>query len=130
MIYMAAHLDLPCTIAAIPLARDTITETLRGWGRDDCDWLDVAGLIVTEIVSNAIRHAGGCATLDLCTDGQTTVTVTDRSPVYPRLQEPGDHGGRGLLIVDALCSRWGVRDQKNGKQVWVELPPYPDRPGR
>jgi anti-sigma regulatory factor (Ser/Thr protein kinase) len=125
MNHLAAHLVLPCTAAAVPLARDSIVATLRGWGRDDRDWLDVVALVVTELVSNAVRHAGGCPTLDLHADGLTTLTVTDRSPVHPRRQEPDDRGGRGLLIVDALCTRWGVRDQKTGKQIWVELPPCP-----
>jgi anti-sigma regulatory factor (Ser/Thr protein kinase) len=124
---MTAHLDLPRTVAAVRLARDTAIETLRGWGRDDRDWLDLVALIVTELVGNAVRHADGCARLDLRTDGRTTLTVTDRSPVHPRLHEPDDDGGRGLLIVDALCARWGIRDQTIGKQVWAELPPYPDR---
>jgi anti-sigma regulatory factor (Ser/Thr protein kinase) len=130
MTHIATHLDLPCTIAAVRLARDTTIETLRGWGCDDRDWLDVVALIVTELVGNAVRHAGGCATLDLHTDGRTTLTVTDDSPTHPRRHEPDEHGGRGLLIVDALCTRWGIRDQAIGKQVWAELPPYPDRSAR
>jgi anti-sigma regulatory factor (Ser/Thr protein kinase) len=123
---MAAHFDLPCTIAAVPLARDMAVETLRGWGHDDHDWLDVVSLIVTELVGNAVRHAGGCATLDLHSDGRTILTVTDHSPTRPRLRAPDEHGGRGLLIIDALCPRWGVRDQETGKQVWAELPPCPE----
>jgi anti-sigma regulatory factor (Ser/Thr protein kinase) len=132
MSHLAVQLSLPGTVTAVPLARETVTDTLRGWGLHDGDWLDVVALIVTELVSNAVRHAGGCAVLELHTDGRTTVTVTDHSPVRPRPREPGGRGGRGLLIVDALSARWGVRHQETAKQVWAELPPYPrgERPVR
>ena len=125
MNHTATHLPLPCAPAAVAVARDTVTDTLRGWGLHDHDWLDVVTLIVTELVSNAVRHAGGCAVLDLHVNGQVTLTVTDPSPVHPHLHQPDEHGGRGLLIVDALCTRWGSRDRETGKQVWAELPPYP-----
>jgi anti-sigma regulatory factor (Ser/Thr protein kinase) len=130
MNHTAAHLPLPGAISAVAVARDMVTETLRGWGLHDHDWLDVVALIVTELVSNAVRHTDGPAVLDLHTNGQLTLTVTDSSPVHPRRHEPGDHGGRGLLIVDALCVRWGSRDHPTGKQVWAELPPYPHSAGR
>jgi anti-sigma regulatory factor (Ser/Thr protein kinase) len=119
------HLPLPDTVEALPLARRTIADALRGWGFRDDDWLTVVALILTELVSNAVRHAGGCAAVDLQSDGQTILTVTDRSPVHPRLQGSFDDGGRGLLIVDALCRRWGTDSRGTGKRVWAELPPYP-----
>jgi anti-sigma regulatory factor (Ser/Thr protein kinase) len=124
---MAAHLPLPCTMAAVAVARDTVAETLRGWGFHDHDWVDGVAVIVTELVTNAVRHAGGCPALDLHTNGSVTLTVTDRSPVHPQLRQPDDDGGRGLVIVDALCKRRGARDHETGKQVWVELPAYPHR---
>jgi anti-sigma regulatory factor (Ser/Thr protein kinase) len=122
---MMAHLLLPGTTDALPLARHTVTEALREWGFEDRDWLNTVALIVTELVSNAVRHAGGRTAVDLQADGQAivTVTVTDTSPVLPR--HGSDDGGRGLLIVGALCPRWGTRGHGTGKQVWAELPPCP-----
>jgi anti-sigma regulatory factor (Ser/Thr protein kinase) len=127
MNHVVAHVALPRTVDAIRLARHTITEALRSRGFRDRDWLNLVALIVVELVSNAVRHAGGCTAVDLLADGQTIVAVTDRSSVRPRLQGSGDEGGRGLLIVDALCTRWGTRGHGTGKQVWAELPPCPGR---
>jgi anti-sigma regulatory factor (Ser/Thr protein kinase) len=122
---MAAHLLLPCTMAAVALARGTVDETLRGWGFHDHDWLGGVAVIVTELVTNAVRHASGCPVLDLDVNGSVMLTVTDRSPVHPQIREPDENGGRGLVIVGALGRRWGTRDHETGKQVWVELPAYP-----
>lgn len=122
MSHMGLHLSLPSTMAAVALARDTVTGALRGWGHTDPAWLDVVALIVTELVSNAVRHADGRTVLDLDTDGRTTVTVTDGSATGPHLRHADARGGRGLLIVDALSARWGMHEHGTGKQVWAELP--------
>lgn len=118
-----SRLHLPGTIAAVARARHLVAKTMRDWGFRDPEWLDTVALIVTELVSNAVRHAGGRITLDLCANGSTVLAVTDSSPVHPRVTEPDDVGGRGMIIIEALCPRWGVHDQDTGKRTWVELPP-------
>ena len=119
-------LVLPGTIVAVTNARHTVVDTMRRWGFRDPEWLDTVTLVVTELVGNAVRHARGGITLDMRSDGKVTLGVTDSSPERPRVgRTSGDHGGLGLLIVDALCPRWGVCGRVAGKRVWAELPAPP-----
>jgi anti-sigma regulatory factor (Ser/Thr protein kinase) len=121
-------LVLPGTVVAVTHARHTVVDTMRRWGFRDPDWLDTVTLIVTELVGNAVRHARGGITLDLLADGPVTLGVTDSSPVRPSVGRGSeDHRGLGLLIVDALCPRWGVCGRATGKRVWAELPAPPGR---
>ncbi len=85
-----------------------------------------AELMVSELVGNAIVHAGTAITVTVrCTADRTVVEVRDHSPVMPepRRHEPVEPGGHGLRIVEALALRWGVeRIANDGKTVWFELP--------
>jgi len=99
-----------------------VTAQCAAWGlRGLCD--DIA-LVVTELVANAVRHAG--------TDIEITIThithgvrleVKDgsRRPLRQRTALTSDEGGRGLLLVDALSNRYGVVGEPDGKRVWVEM---------
>ncbi len=81
-------------------------------------------LVATELVANALRHAGTDMTVRLRTiKGGVRLEVEDGSvrPLRPRPAGPSDEGGRGLLLVDALSSRYGVEGEAKGKRVWVEL---------
>jgi anti-sigma regulatory factor (Ser/Thr protein kinase) len=81
-------------------------------------------LVATELVANALRHAGTPMTVRLQTiEGGVRLEVEDSSvrPLRPRPAGPSDEGGRGLLLVDALSSRYGVEGEAVGKRVWVEL---------
>ena len=85
-----------------------------------------AALVVTELVSNAVLHAGGPVTLSVeATPDTSTVRleVADSSPVPPVLREYGTSAstGRGLTLVARLATRWGVEPAGAGKRVWVEL---------
>jgi len=113
---------LPPRAASAARAREFATGQCRQWGMASlCD--DIA-LVVTELVANAVRHAG--------TDIEISVThlskgvrleVRDGStrPLRPRAALSSDEGGRGLLLVDALSTRYGVLGEPDGKRVWVEL---------
>ena len=123
-----AHIDLPLSDRAPAIARHATQTTFAGWGLTDPDWVDRAMLVVTELVTNAVRHGGGWVMLQLhAHEGHVTVSVADGSVMLPRLH--GDAGrvdresGRGVTIVAALAERWGVEDHEGGKRVWALLPP-------
>ena len=83
-------------------------------------------LIVSELVTNAIRHATDCESVELTIEVRGTdvhVEVADNDPAPPVLHRPGpdEPSGRGLLLVDAMASRWGWNESGEGKQVWCEV---------
>lgn len=87
----------------------------------------VAELLTSELVTNAVRHGptAGVITVRAASEGGAIrITVSDESPMSPVLCEPDpeDLGGRGLLLVDALASEWGVQMHDGaGKSVWLRL---------
>ena len=87
-----------------------------------------ADLLTCEVVTNAVRHGTGRVTLAVQTDSRTCrVEVGDDDAGRPRLHPADDvaEGGRGMLIVDALASDWGVVEREPGKVVWFEVPAQP-----
>jgi len=86
---------------------------------------DHADLIVTELVTNAVRHGAPPVTLSLdCAEGDgVMISVTDTDPRAPELRDvpPDALGGRGVLLVDQLSKAWGVRTHAGGKTVWTQL---------
>ncbi len=90
-----------------------------------------AELMVSELVGNAIMHAGTEISVTVrCTEDRTIVEVHDGSSVMPELRgrEPMRPGGHGLRIVEALASRWGVEPcEDDGKTVWFEMLPSTSR---
>ena len=113
---------LPCTAMSAALGRKLTAERCLEWGTPSlCS--DLA-LVVTELVADAVRHAGTGITVRLTRLGDGVgVGVADGStwPLRPRTATRADEGGRGLLLVDALSSRCGVEPDRNGKLVWAEL---------
>ncbi|MEV4130558.1 ATP-binding protein [Dactylosporangium sp. NPDC049742] len=87
-------------------------------------------LLLSELVTNAVLHAGGVTTIRLRLAGEILrVTVCDHVTAVPALRntEPDDEHGRGLALVTALATRWGVerRHPVTGKCVWLELSTAP-----
>lgn len=85
-----------------------------------------AALVVTELVSNAVLHAGGPITLHVVVStgpAAVRIEVEDSSPVPPVLREYGTVAstGRGLNLVARMARRWGVDPATRGKRVWAEL---------
>lgn len=81
-------------------------------------------LVVSEMVTNAVRHGTGPVTLELERDTQAVVVgVRDESPEQPvaRQADADAEGGRGLELVDLLCVAHGVRSSPPGKTVWGAL---------
>lgn len=112
---------------AVMHARRFTARTLRSWGVTD--EVDVALLVVSELVTNAIAHTQGEVRLDLTlTADRLRVAVNDgspRAPVKPASVDWEATGGRGLLLVEAMSASWGSVPLSGGKQVWSEisLPP-------
>ena len=84
-----------------------------------------AELVISELVTNALRHGlGDVVVRTSLADGDVLqVSVTDSGPELPALQpfDPGRIGGVGLRIVDRLASGWGVASFPGGKTVWAVL---------
>ncbi|MFN2608344.1 MAG: ATP-binding protein [Acidimicrobiales bacterium] len=103
-------------------ARNFVGGALSGWGHRELD--GVVGLLVSELVTNAIRHAGSDVEVAVhLLPGTVRVEVHDAGDGRPRLLDAGsaDEGGRGLALVDALAKAWGVEPSASGKDVWFEI---------
>ena len=120
---LVAHLDVPPNTDATVAARAAARRVLQAWGFTDADWLYNATLVVSELVTNAIRHGGGILDLTVhAVRGRVTVTAADRTAAPPRRRGADQTGGRGLTIIEALSRAWGVQPYGRGKCVWVLLP--------
>jgi anti-sigma regulatory factor (Ser/Thr protein kinase) len=123
-----AHLALSSHPTSATAARRFVRELLAEW-----QWADGhAALVCTgELVTNAIVHV--CSDIDVVVrhhGGTIRVEVHDRSrrPPLRRVHAPDAERGRGLDLVDALSSRWGVSPTVTGKSVWFEVAPLPCSP--
>ncbi|NUR70909.1 MAG: ATP-binding protein [Hamadaea sp.] len=126
---LRARLDVPSGADAPRGARKTVRQLLTAWGFTDGDWLDVADLVVSELVANAVRHGGGL--LDVAVqahENKVTISAADSTPIPPRRRTPDDTGGYGLALIDNLSAGWGVEDYEHGKRVWVRLRSHPTPP--
>ncbi|MEU2655055.1 SpoIIE family protein phosphatase [Streptomyces sp. NPDC007325] len=122
--------EYPADLAAVGDARADVRGRLEEWGLDELVFS--TELIVSELVTNAMRYAGGPVTVRLVRDRVLVCEVSDPSSTQPRLRRAlvTDEGGRGLFLVAQLTSRWGSRYTTRGKTIWTEqdLPERPDRP--
>jgi len=113
--------DLPADPASVGRARDLAGEQLAAWGLQEARF--TTELVVSELVTNAIRHGEAPVQLRLIREKALICEVSDGSSTAPHLRRARtmDEGGRGLFIVAQLTERWGTRHGPAGKTIWSEL---------
>ena len=118
--------DVPMTPESVAFLRAEVSRLLRAWRLTELVF--TTELIVSELVTNAIRHATGPIELRLLRDRALICEVADGSSVSPRLRraQTFDEGGRGLFLVAQLSQRWGTRYTARGKVIWSEQPLPPN----
>ena len=127
---LGADLQLAASRDSPRAARRFVEATLAGWGCEEL--VDTATLLVSELVGNAVLHAGSEVELSLrLLAGRLRVEVADRSILVPhrRAAAENDLSGRGSGLVELLASSWGITGRADGKSVWFELALAPE-PGR
>ncbi|MFB6897790.1 SpoIIE family protein phosphatase [Streptomyces hydrogenans] len=112
--------ELPSDPALVARARASAAEQLGRWGLDDLVF--TTELVVSELVTNAIRHASGPIGLRLIRDRSLICEVSDSQHTSPHARYAGsdEEGGRGLFMVAQLTEHWGTRYMPAGKTIWAE----------
>lgn len=115
-----ADWDLPPDPAVVADARKGAARQLTEWGLEEFAF--TTELVVSELVTNAIRHAVGPIRLRLIRERNLICEVFDGGATAPHLRHPRttDEGGRGLLLVSQFAQRWGTRFVPEGKIIWAE----------
>ncbi|MFF9685907.1 SpoIIE family protein phosphatase [Streptomyces sp. NPDC014623] len=113
--------ELPYDRTAPATARRLASETLADWHLEG-DTGDATELIVSELVTNAVRYGRPPVKLRLILDRGLTCEIRDGSTTAPYMKYAGavDEGGRGLFIISQLANLWGTRYAAEGKTVWSE----------
>ncbi|MFE4967024.1 SpoIIE family protein phosphatase [Streptomyces sp. NPDC056660] len=113
---------LPREPRSVGRAREYARGQLISWGLEPL--VDTTELLVSELVTNALRYGEGEIRLRLLLDRTLVCEVWDSGLVQPRRRRARDtdEGGRGLQLVGLLSAAWGSRRTPRGKTVWFELP--------
>ncbi|GHH88945.1 SpoIIE family protein phosphatase [Streptomyces capitiformicae] len=112
--------ELPADPARVAEVRASAGRRLAAWGLDEAAF--AAELILSELVTNAIRHGAGPIRVRLLYDRTLICEVSDTSNTAPHLRRAAatDEGGRGLFLVAQLSQSWGARYLPEGKVIWAE----------
>ena len=112
--------NLAADPAKVADARSLATAQLDAWGLSEAGF--VTELVVSELVTNAIRYGAEPIQLRLIYDRTLICEVSDASSTSPHLRRARtfDEGGRGLLLVAQLTRSWGTRYTATGKTIWAE----------
>ncbi|WP_189189642.1 SpoIIE family protein phosphatase/ATP-binding protein [Streptomyces albiflavescens] len=111
---------VPSDPSAVAGVRAAATQCLLDWGLEEEAF--TVELVLSELVTNAIRHATGPIGVRLIRDRSLICEVSDGSSVSPHLRRATtmDEGGRGLFLVAQFADRWGTRYTSDGKVIWTE----------
>ncbi|MFH0519194.1 SpoIIE family protein phosphatase [Streptomyces sp. M41] len=125
-----ASWDVPRDPAAVSRVREAVSGKLEEWDLAELGF--ATELVLSELVTNAIRYGCGQITVRLIRDRALICEVADGSSTSPHLRYAAttDEGGRGLFLVSQMTERWGTRYSPQGKVIWAEqtLPEPTDPP--
>ncbi|MGW3157846.1 SpoIIE family protein phosphatase [Streptomyces sp. NPDC001089] len=112
--------DVPADPAMVAETRAAVERRLTEWGLDDAVF--TTELILSELITNAIRYASPPIELRLLRDRTLICEVSDASSTSPHVRRAAttDEGGRGLFLISQLTQRWGTRYTSRGKVIWTE----------
>ncbi|MFG2306590.1 SpoIIE family protein phosphatase [Actinacidiphila glaucinigra] len=118
--HQVASWDLPTEPSVVRTARHLVARRLIEWGLEQLVF--TTELVISELVTNAIRYGTGPIRLRLIHHQTLTCEVFDTGNCYPRLRHARivDENGRGLFLIARMSHRWGFRTEAGGKLVWVE----------
>ena len=118
-----AQLVVPAVPRGVPLSRQLVREICKLLDLEEL--ADVAELLASEVVTNAVLHAatGSLEVAIEVKDDRLVVSVADEDSRPPTMRQPTieSTGGRGLYLLDSLAERWGVTEWPQGKAVWFTL---------
>ncbi|WP_374776609.1 SpoIIE family protein phosphatase [Streptomyces sp. NBC_01310] len=117
-----AEWEVPGEASAVSRVRNAGSAQLTAWGLEDIAF--PAELILSELITNAIRYGSAPVRVRLLRDRSLICEVSDGSSTSPHLRYAAttDEGGRGLFLVAQYADRWGTRYTERGKVIWAELP--------
>jgi anti-sigma regulatory factor (Ser/Thr protein kinase) len=114
-------LSLPRSPSSVRDARSAVRDALVS---HDGALVEMSALLADELVANAVLHGEGAISLEVHVGSDCVrIAVADESPALPVLRPPDATSatGRGLPIVNAAATRWGVEATAQGKSVWFEM---------
>ncbi|GGO87518.1 SpoIIE family protein phosphatase/ATP-binding protein [Wenjunlia tyrosinilytica] len=116
-----ADWEVPFDPSAVSGMRAAVAQKLDEWGLRELAF--GMELVLSELITNAIRYASAPITMRLIRDRTLTCEVADASSTSPhlRIATTMDEGGRGLFLVAQMAERWGTRYTPQGKVIWAEL---------
>lgn len=103
-------------------ARRFLVQTLDRWDLQGVEY--DASVVLSELTTNAVLHAGTDLRVKISYDDRVlTLEVTDGSPKLPMARRPNPRAatGKGLVLVEALATQWGVRPEPAGKTIWASF---------
>ena len=116
---------LPGGPSGVTVAREAARRQMTALGVTSPEVVDTAELIVSELTSNAVKHAGGQPSLCLLRTGDVIrIEVCDANARQVPVEREVDvdaESGRGLLLVSRLATAWGYRHQADQKCTWAEV---------
>jgi len=117
-------MTLPACSESVRTGRHTTRVVLSAWRLPSLE--ENAVLVVSELLTNAIRHARDTDAIELdlhATRACLRIEIQDRDRQWPRPRVVNElsESGFGFVLIDALAAKWGVRETETGKAVWAEL---------